>query len=175
MKVNNDKHEVHLSREMYDALLAWATVGVQESYSSEYDELTPLQKIKWHARKFNTQLHIERDQELAKEERETRKNKRELFRFLKENTGKQAWWFHDRPREGGEYALLPIRIIGRSRKDKTKVLVEKLPYSTVTTAGEKMELPIWKIIVDLPDGAVTWNEGPWAGTARVKKRLIEEG
>lgn len=154
MNVNKDRHQVVLSREMYNDLVAWAKLGVEESYSHEYDELTPLQKIQWHARKYNTDLHLERKAEVAEEARIREEFKKRYKELLSNFSGKQVWQRHPTSKCEGEPVYYKVVLLGRARNDKSKVYVR---YEN----GGKLEVDINLIVTEIPANYVYWVCGVW--------------
>jgi len=163
MKVNKDHNQVVLSREMYADLLSWAKVGVAESYSYEHDELTPIQKIQWHARKFNANLHLERKAEVAEELRVRNEFKKVYKNLLSNYSNKQVWERHPNSKLEGEPVYHRVILLGRARNDKSKVTVR---YEN----GGKLEVPVERILIEIPEDYVYWTSGIWKNLATKQPR-----
>lgn len=155
MKVNKDPHQVVLSREMYADLLSWAKVGVAESYSYEHDDLTPIQKIQWHARKFNTALHLERQAELKIELRARNEERARIRKLLEEYTGKEVWQQHPSSKNQGAPVYYKVTLLGRARSNKQKVSVKYQHGDTV------LDVSLDCILIELPQDYTFWTNGPW--------------
>lgn len=169
MKENKDKYEVHLSREMYDALVAWAKVGEEHSYQLGIDAPTPLVDIDRHVRKYNEPLREKSKEVREAEKRLFAERKKAVYDFVNANAGKQVWWLHRRGDRGRSYALLPIQVLSVSDKDKTKVKLKQLSYGSIVSQGTRVHLDLSELMSELPEGAVVFRSGEWSGSARWEK------
>lgn len=155
MKVNKDPHQVVLSREMYDALLFLAIRGEEDSYSHDADADVPVTKIKWHARKYNTALHLERQAELKAELLARNEERANIRRLLDEYIGKEVWQQHPSSKKDGLPVYYKVTLLGRARSNKQKVTVKYQHGDTV------LDVPLSLISTEMPEGYTFWLNGPW--------------
>lgn len=162
MKVNKDHHQVVLSREMYDALMVLAVRGEEDSYTTDIDDV-PISKIRWHARKYNTHLHLERKAEVAEERRVRSEFKKRYKHLLSNYSNKQVWQRHPSSKNEGEPVYYKVILLGRARNDKSKVCVR---YEN----GGKLEVDVALIVTEIPEDYVYWTSGIWNQLATKQPR-----
>lgn len=125
MKVNHDKHEVHLSREMYDDLIRLALMGEDQLIlKSQYREGSVVSRVKRHARKFNRSLHLERKDEVLEEETRIVIHKHSVQLFVRRHINKEVY-FHPYFIATGvdKEVLLKGTVLSRGQTYKDRIMV----------------------------------------------------
>jgi hypothetical protein len=156
MKDNNDKHQVVMSREMYESLLRFAEEGAKHipALSPHYK----LNRVKWHVRKYNTVLRHERQMEVANAEIEYQSQKRDVARVLKHYSGKEVWFFSPYIYRNSRPVFYKGVVRCRSPLDKIKIRL-------VAEDGSRTDVSLENVRLDLPEGYVYHTTGDWAQTA----------
>jgi hypothetical protein len=169
MKDNNNPDQVVIARELYDELTRYAD---SFAYMQKEGALTVVEgnatlkrvsRIKWHARKFNKQLRVERKVNLALELDRVRQSKKALFALLTVCTGKQVW-LQVHPIPTGETVYIPVTLLGRGVRYKEFALIKM-------KGGEKVEKPIHMLLPELPEGFHYHTLGRYHGLA-IKQPLF---
>jgi hypothetical protein len=156
MKVNNDPHQVVLSREMYDDLLALAKAGEESSFDYPHlDSVRSVSRLQWHVRKFNTNLHLERQAEVKIQLRGRNEARARMRKLLEDYSGKEVWQQHPSAKQEGAPVYYKVTLVGRARSNKQKVTVRYQHGDTT------LDVAIGLIFIELPDNYTFWTNGPW--------------
>lgn len=118
MKENYDPHQVIISREYFDKLVELAKPNDCPVSLTEKPNQTIIGRILWHARKYNRQLHNERQVQvevnLVSKRMSRRRRRKILLKYA--GTGKQVYVI-----EGDKD--WPAVVCGESRHDKMRIRV----------------------------------------------------
>lgn len=132
---NKNIHQVVMAREMYDQLIRLAEMGVHAGVSSDDQQL---RKIKRHVRKFNTDLHNERVNEVEQVMYHWDRSRRELKDFIALHQNKALFGEDD----GG---VFEARVLGPSPTNKLYVMLRDIHRDRVIHCDPRL------LIAVLPD------------------------
>lgn len=148
MKVNNNPHHVIMSREMYDELMNRAT---WEGSNANH--------IRWHVRKFNSDLAKERKAELVIRDAAFKETKQKVREFVEECRGKLVYYRVKRP-NGWAYIAATPRCIGVGKLTVACLDVDTPDYKNHPNKKQKLKQHrLENLFTVVPDGSVPLPNG----------------
>jgi hypothetical protein len=146
MKVNKDKYQVVVSREMYDDLMRLAIIGDYESSGNGETAA----KVRRHVRKYNKHMHEERQVEVAKDAAEYRRLRSKVIALISTHGGEMVWRKSKTPPPPGlseGYTFyLGCKVVGRSELNKLCVKVRNMDGTG------NSDIHIDALLTELPEG-----------------------
>lgn len=169
MKENKDKHQIVMSREMYDELYNMAATYARNSEEgcrvpgSPDNPISRLGKVRRHVQKYNKPLHEERQVEVAKNAAEYRELRNRVIDLVVNHVGQIVWVKSQTPVPRGLVLgvtfYLAYEVVGRSELGKLAVKVVS------KVGGDLSDIHVAALHKDLPEGYTYTTTGMGSYTA----------
>ena len=143
MKENTDPHQIVISREYFDKLIALARDNDHTARRPNHPNQTILARIQWHARKYNPAYKLEQAQERFADQQRYKADKERALEFAKKYQGKVITFIFIND-------LTSALVIGVSKHDKTRIQCKRLFQSKPVTSLEKLAAKRFKNLYLIP-------------------------